>query len=140
MRRRHVKVPVSCRFQTVVRRLERWRRQRKHRSPIPEALWAAAVQLAGEYGASQTARLLRLDYYTVKKRLAAEAVASRAGSPAQKVSSAFVELVGPVMSGSTRECTIELEHPCGASMRIELKGVGAPELSALTNSFWSAAR
>lgn len=142
-RRSHIRVPVSSQFEGVVRRLERWRRDRKHHSPIPEVLWSAAVQLAEEYGPSRTARLLRLGYDSLKKRMQVEA-GVRAGSSAQgrwpeKISPAFVELAGPV-AGPLRECTVELEHPGGARMRFELKGVGAAELSALTGSFWSVAR
>lgn len=140
-RRSHIRVAVSSQFEGVVRRLELWRRRRKHHSPIPEVLWSAAVQLAEEYGPSRTARLLRLSYDSLKKRMQAEA-AGGAGSSAQskqKAPPAFVELVGPVV-GSTRECTVELEQPGGAKMRFELKGVGAAELEALTNSFWSVAR
>lgn len=140
-RRSPNRIPISSRLRGVVKRLERWRRHRKPHSPIPEVLWSAAVQLAEEYGASRTARLLRLGYDSLKKRMEAEAGgrAESSARSAQKVSPTFVELVGPV-TGSIRECTVELEQPGGAKMRLELKGVGAGELSALTNSFWSAAR
>jgi hypothetical protein len=47
----------------------------------------------------------------------------------------FVELASPV-SASTRECILELEDPGGAKMRVHLKGVDAPDLAALSRSFW----
>lgn len=122
----------------MARRLERWRRYGKPPSPIPEALWTAAVELAQEYGPSRTARLLRLSYGSLKKRLEAES-GKQASTPPEKVSPAFVE-VGGSMAGPWCQCTVELDHPGGAKMRLELKGAGAPELEALVTSFWSAAR
>jgi len=62
---------VSDQLEAVHRRLERWRRTRTHRSAIPEALWASAAELAGEYGLAKTARALRLDYYSLKERFKA---------------------------------------------------------------------
>ena len=140
-RRSRIRVAVSPQIEGVARRLERWRRHRKQHAPIPEVLWSAAVRLAEEYGPSRAARLLRLSYGSLKKRMEIGA-ASRAGSSAQltqKVTPAFVEFVGPA-TGLLRECTVELEHPGGDKMRLELKGAGAAELSALASSFWSVAR
>jgi len=52
------------------RRFERRRRTHKARSRISEPLWAAAVKLAGRYGLHRTAKALRVDYYSLKKRIA----------------------------------------------------------------------
>ena len=41
-------VPVN--MEQARQQLERWRSTRAHRSPIPEPLWALAVQLARGYG------------------------------------------------------------------------------------------
>ena len=51
------------------RRFEQWRRRRKGHIPIPEALWAEAVTLAGRYGVSRTARTRRVGYRSLKKRV-----------------------------------------------------------------------
>jgi hypothetical protein len=48
---------------------------------------------------------------------------------------AFIEL-SPATTEATQECIIELEHRNGSKMRIHLKGVGTPDLSALGNMFW----
>ncbi len=53
----------------------------------------------------------------------------------QEAAMAFVELVPP-QRACLPECIVELEHPRGAKMRIHLKGVGAPDLTALSRSFW----
>ena len=48
-------------------RFEDWRRTRRGRLPIPEPLWAAAVELARLYGVCQTAQVLRLEYKKLKQ-------------------------------------------------------------------------
>ena len=34
------------------------------------------------------------------------------------------------------ECTLELEDPGGAKLRVHLKGFEAPDLAALSRGFW----
>ena len=114
------------------RRFERWRVTHRSRSRIPEALWTSAVRAATRYGLNLAARALRLDYYSLKKRV--EAAASCGGSDPQDVAT-FVELPPSVPAGSS-ECSLELEHPGGAKMRVHIKGMPAPDLAALSRSFW----
>ena len=114
------------------RRFDRWRETREGRSRIPEALWASAVKAAARYGLNPTARALRLDYYTLKKRV--EADGSRDGSDRREVAQ-FIELA-PVPSACSPECILELEHPGGAKMRVHLTGMPAPDWAALSRSFW----
>jgi hypothetical protein len=90
------------------------------------------VRAAGKYGLNPTARELRLDYYALKKRVEQ---ASSATPPKEGAVTTFVELAPPV-SGNSRECILELEDPGGAKMRVHLKGVEAPDLAALSRSFW----
>lgn len=115
------------------RRFDRWRQTRRGGSRIPETLWALAVKAAGKYGLNPTARALHLDYYALKKRIeqANSATPSEEGAV-----TTFVELASPMSSGS-RECVLELEDPSGAKMRVHLKGIEAPDLAALSRSFWS---
>lgn len=121
---------VPARLEGLRRRFEDWRRTRKGRSRIPETLWTAAVKAAGKYGLNPTARVLRLDYYALKKRLEATGHLSDGGAVAT-----FVELA-PSMSSGSRECILELEDPGGSKMRVHLKGIEAPDLAALSRSFW----
>lgn len=127
---------VSAPLEAVGRRLARWRGTHKHRSPLPEALWGAAVTAARECGLHRTARTLRLDYYSLKKRVE---TANHDGSLRQEINPQFVEFVPPAPNFFP-ECTVELEHPRGTKMRIHLKGAGAPDLVSLTRAFWSAER
>jgi len=121
---------VPARLEGLSRRFDRWRRTRKGRSRIPETLWASAVRAAGKYGLNPTARALRLDYYALKKRVEATGSMSDGNTVAR-----FIELAPPT-SGGSRECILELEEPGGAKMRVHLKGVEAPDLVALSRSFW----
>jgi len=103
------------------------------------------VKAAGKYGIHRTAKVLRVDYYALKERV--EAVTSSVETPPSRGKSAargksdrlaaatFVELAPP-LSGGVRECILELEAPGGAKMRVHLKGVEAPDLATLTQSFW----
>ena len=143
---------LPARLEGLRRRFEQWRRTRKGRSRIPEPLWAAAVKVAGTYGIHRTAKTLRLDYYALKKRVegAPAVTASKMpagskmlGPPAVTASMApggaagatFLELPPSAWPGPG-ECTLELEKGGGAKMRVHLKGVEAPDLAALSRSFW----
>jgi len=130
---------VSSFLEATRRRMERWRQKRTPSTRIPEHLWTSAVELARECGLNRTARTLRLNYYSLKKRLEA---AGLPGSLTPEARPKFVELIAslPAPFTSLCECTIELEHPKGAKMRIQLKGAEvARDLEALTRTFWSVA-
>ena len=64
-------------IETVRRRFEQWRKTRQVSSPIPESLWAAAVGLAGRYGVSRIAKILRVGYYALQERAAANPASIR---------------------------------------------------------------
>jgi len=124
--------PVTTRLEVVHRRFESWRRMRSQRSAVPDALWRAAVDVAEEIGVSRTARILRLDYYTLKMRVEGSRETVSAPEAAQ-----FVELMGPTTHGCA-ECSFELEDSSGARMRMDLKGAALPDLVALSRSFWGS--
>jgi hypothetical protein len=80
--------------------------------------------------------MLGLDYYSLKGRLEAH------GSPPTPSRTAeppgFIELPTSTLA-TPGECVMELESTRGAKMRVHLKGVGFPDLAALTRSFWDVA-
>jgi len=126
---------LPARLAGLRRRFERWRQTRKVRARIPQPLWASAVKLAGRYGIHRTAKALRLDYYALKKRVerAPAAIASKA--PVATAEAKFLELPAAAWGGSG-ECTLELEDAGGSKLRVHLKGFEAPDLAALSRSFW----
>jgi hypothetical protein len=85
-----------------------------------------------------------VDYYTLKSRLEdkpakrVEAASSLAASTGP-VEPAFLELPAPARTG-VAACLLELEDAEGCKMRIHLKGIEAPDLSALSRSLWEIGR
>jgi len=103
-------------------RLEEWRAANRPRSPLPEWVWQEAITLAQRHGVNCTARVLRLDYMQLKKRLPARP---------QLRSANFVELIAATVPNSAR-CLIEVESPHG-KLRVEMSG--APDWSQLLRAW-----
>jgi hypothetical protein len=122
----------SNQIETLRKRLEAWRKTHKSRSRIPTHLWDSAARVAGQCGLNRTAKALHLDYYDLKKRMNGAAV-SQGPVPS------FIEL-SPPAAVSIPECIIELESRSGAKMRIQVKGMGIPDLHALSSIFWRIKR
>ena len=120
-------VPAS--LSRLEQRFIAWRKARTLGERIPEALWNSAVKIAAEHGLNRTARVLKLDYDSLKKRAAC---ASNLAPP-----STFVELPSSPLS-IANECVIELEDATGSRMRVHLKGQNVPDVLALSRSFWAA--
>jgi hypothetical protein len=133
MRTRTIFAPGS-QLRRVQRHFELWRKTRKRCSPIPETLWVSAVELARKYGVHQTARALRLNYYSLKKRFPSIDGTKR-GS--QKKAT-FVELLPSGATGLS-VCTIEMENTQGEKMKIQLQSLDTTGLSVLANGFWKVA-
>jgi hypothetical protein len=109
-----------------------WRSSTRPRSRIPEELWSRAIELAATHGVCKIATALRLDYYTLKRRLTAE-VETVAQPPA------FVEckLDLPIAAPG---CVVALSDRRGRLLRIELPRAAASEVAALARSLWQAAQ
>jgi hypothetical protein len=131
--RRKPKQPVfPTRLESTRRRFEQWRKTRSGGRPrIPESLWSLATRAARQFGVHRTCRALRLDYVVLKRHVETDATRGRPRQEAHRPG--FVELV-PSGSSSPTECVVEIEDPSGARMRIEIKGVAAPDLVTLTRS------
>jgi len=113
--------------------IQRWRQTQRHRRRMPERLWALAASLAQQHSVARISRLARLDYYALRDRL--DALVGEFPAKQEKRPS-FIELPMPLCAPSP-ECIVELEHPRGGRMRIHVKGAPAPDLAALSRSFWS---
>lgn len=110
-------------------RLTSWRRTRRPGERIPKTLWKSAAKLVTKYGLNRTAKVLKLDYYSLKEHFDQEEVNS--------ASATFVELPSSSVL-SSNECVIEFEDGTGASMRVHLKGTDVPDVLELGRSFWNA--
>jgi hypothetical protein len=111
-------VPVD--LARVLNRLTAWRRTTKPRSLIPDALWESAVKLAAKYGIHRTARTLKLDYYSLKKRVDAQQQGEN--------DPVFIEL--PQGLNALPECVIEGEDSAG-TWRVHLKGYSASDIAVV---------
>jgi hypothetical protein len=112
--------------------LTQWRSTKPLGARIPEAFWSRAVALASTQGVAKVARVLRLDYVRLKRRLLAEAGATVAPPPG------FVELtLGLPPAGSG--CTLALSDTRGRALRIEWTRPVASEVAAVARSLWEAA-
>ena len=96
----------------------RWRQVKKHRQPIPEALWKAATSLSAWYSINEISKRLHLSYSELK----AHTVSAVESIPA------FVEL--PALCAT--ECTIEMEKPSGERVRVR----GACSITELVREFF----
>jgi hypothetical protein len=124
---------LPARLEGVRQRFERWRRTRKAHARIPDSLWDAAAVMAGSFGISRTANVLRVNYHALKKHVGRKtAAASRREAEGE---ARFVELT-PFTTADAGECLLECEDAGGAKMRVRMRGVGMPDLAALGRSFW----
>jgi hypothetical protein len=119
-------VTVPAKIEAAQLQFKNWRRVRERGQRIPENLWGTAVELAKRHGVGPTARALHLDYNQLKRRVGK--------GEGRENSGAFVELISP--GAMLCRCSVEMEDGRGARMRIELQG-GAPDVTALSRTFWS---
>jgi hypothetical protein len=134
---------LPARLASLQRRFEDWRRTRQIPARIPDSLWSAAARAASTHGVSRVATVLRVNYHALKERVERTATGTSDRPSALSASAGdavakFVELTSPV-SASPCECILELQDTAGAKMRIQWKGVGMPDLAALSRSFWNPA-
>ena len=128
-KRAEFEIPAG--LQELARQFEQWRSSHSGRRPIPEALWMRASDLAREHGVFRTAKVLRLDFSKLKRRMAPAQAQAKAASCAPP---AFVEFLAPQTTAGC-ECVIEVEGPRGR-MRIEWKGTTPPDLCGLSRALW----
>jgi len=116
------KTSVPEAFLETHKRLDEWRSTNKPRRRLPEWIWQRAVELAQQHGLNCTARVLRLDYAQLKKRL-------QPALPRQVPN--FVEIVAANTVTSTR-CLIEVESAHG-KLRVEM--ATTPDWTELLRAF-----
>ena len=123
--------PSSTQSRSVRARIERWRATRAKRSPMPEPLWDAAVELAQAEGIYPIARALAVNYQTLKCRVA---MASNGDSRAP---AGFVELrpMPANESVSRGELVLELSSGDGATLTIRLPSERELDVERLAEAF-----
>jgi hypothetical protein len=114
-------------------RFHAWRQKRKHRSPIPEELWTAAVLLTQEHSLNKISKTLHLSYTTLKERVE---LSKRTSAVSSNPSLDFIPI--DIHSIHSAECIVEMEHRNGNKMRMHFKGEAELDLQFFAESFWRA--
>lgn len=125
------------RLSEVERRLSRWRRAHGGRGrPIPQALWEAAVEVAGEEGVERTARVLGVDRGRLARRVARGAESAVAAPEPRALSRAgFVEVDAQRVL-SRGQVVVRLWGRDGERVEIAVDG-GMVDVTAVAQAFWS---
>ena len=127
--------PISTDFATTTTadslraRIAHWREARTSRGgAMPAGLWADAILLARRHGVAPTARVLRIDYASLKRRLAADHASATYPGPT------FVE-VGTAALG-LGACAISIDGRRGRRLRLDVSGPRVPGLLAVVQLAW----
>ena len=104
-------------------KFDKWRQQRPKGERIPEPLWNQALKMALIHGRNRTAKVLRLNYDDLKKRLSA--------MESKPTSSAFIELQPGIFPSVSMECTVEWGYDGDSAVRMRIQGMGLHELTSL---------
>ncbi len=121
-----------ARLSQLRRRIERWRRMRVKRSPMPAELWMAATELAREFGTYRVARELGVAYGSLKDRAVAQ------GENGARRAQAFVEIDGASLfspAPAAMRGEVELSDASGSKMVIRLAANQAVDVAALLAAF-----
>ena len=111
-----------------------WRKRRRCRGRIPEALWQAAVELCRDHSIFEVSRALRLNYNGLKNRVPKARDMGLAVGQRSDLGFVKLDLGAPI---SLSECLVEMEAPNGAKMRMSLRG-GLKDVDPLElgRAFW----
>ena len=109
-----------------------WRRSRKRLQPIPEKLWAAAVDLTAQHSISQISKELVVDYSALKRRIPIK----KKDAAASAKPSGFIE-VNLEPPAAVSECIVEMQDCLGSKMRMHFRGQTAVDLFQLAKLFWT---
>jgi hypothetical protein len=121
-------------LEVVRHQFETWRKRRRCRTRIPEALWQAAADLCGEHSICEVSQALRVNYNDLKDRV--QRSKDRGLAVGQRREFGFVKLdLGTSIMPS--ECLVEMEAPNGAKMRMSFKGASREfDPVELSRAFW----
>ena len=95
-----------------------WRKRRRRRGRIPEALWEAAVGLCQEHSICEVSRSLRVNYNALKDRTSKARGMGLAIGKGSDRGFVKLDLGAPIVPS---ECLVEMEAPNGAKMRMSFR-------------------
>ncbi|GIW97279.1 MAG: hypothetical protein KatS3mg111_0612 [Pirellulaceae bacterium] len=124
-------------FEEAVEAFRQWRGAKSGRGRIPDELWKLACQVARRHGVAKTAGALKLDYYTLQRRMDGRGGARGKAVDARKKrhpggAGAFVELAPVTNVSPQAECELEFENGRGTKLTLRWKGSTPPDLATLS--------
>ena len=126
---------LAARVEQVKRQVERWRKTRSKRGPMPEPLWEAAVELAREQGVYATSQSLRVNYDSLRARVQGCAPTRSARG---KGGATFVELGAafPLGAPLAAGVVLELSGSKGQKLTLQLPGLDGVDVAGLARALW----
>jgi len=126
----HISTDLATTADSLRARIARWRETRTSRGgAMPAGLWAEAIVLARQRGVAPTARVLSIDYASLKRRLAADGASVIDPGPT------FIDL-GTAAGLSLGPCVIAIDGRRGRRLRVEVSGLRVPDLMAVVQLAW----
>ncbi len=131
----HVTTPaIRPTIESVRHQFEIWRKRRRCRGRIPEALWEAAVGLCRGHSICEVSRSLRLNYNGLKNRSPKARDMGLAVGKRSDLGFVKLDLGAPMVPS---ECLVEMEAPNGAKMRMSFRGTPRDfDPVELSRAFW----
>lgn len=121
-------------LEVVRNQFEVWRKRRRCRTRIPEALWQAAADLCREHSICEVSRSLRLNYNGLKNRVTRARGRGPAVGQGPDLNFVRLDLGAPI---TPSECLVEMETPNGAKIRMSFKGASREfDPVELSRAFW----
>ena len=114
----------------VRQRFEKWRRERKRGTKIPQSLWQAAVRLSDWHSVGEIARVLGLHYGRLKQRIGN----FNGESVPQAVEGMEFVSVGVMPAGQSN--VVELEDGRGKRLKVHLMGAGTGAVIEVAKALW----
>jgi hypothetical protein len=125
---------VKPALEVVRHQFEAWRKRRRCRGQIPEALWQAAVGLCRDHSIFEVSGALRLNYNDLKDRVQRSMDRGLAIGQGPDLGFVKLDLGTPIMPS---ECLVEMEAANGSKMRLSFRGVLRDvDPVELSRAFW----
>lgn len=111
---------------------EHWRKTRRHRCPIPQELWNAALSLVGNHSTLEISKALNITHSKLKQRVPVSL-------PQNSPPADFVKLgvIQPPATPASCMVEVEVSDKNGVSMKVSVSGAPFLNIMELVESFWS---
>jgi len=126
----HISTDLATTVDPLRARIARWRETRSSRGgAMPAGLWAEAIVMARRHGVAPTARVLRIDYASLKRRLSAD------GASATDARPTFIDL-GAAAGLGLGTCVLSIDGRRGRRLRLAISGLRVPDVLAVVQVAW----